>query len=132
MNEKAYKFSTRDSTEFTVEDGSGSDNGLSIFELTMTNNSDFPVEIAAPFCITISDGENAPFDRIALAYGELSSGATEIMKVIAFGGHARISIANSTESNVEVTGGVSYLGYGMWHITGDGTIVINIVAGNKE
>ena len=123
LNEKAYKYSTRDSTEFTVESGSGSDNGLSIFELTMTNNSDYTAEITAPFCITIPDGENAPFDRIALGSGELSSGATEIMKVIAFGGHARISM-NATESNVEVTGGVSYLGYGMWHITGDGTIVI--------
>ena len=121
MNEKAYKFSTRDSTEFTVEDGSGGSE-YSEFQV-MLQNVDYESKLGALRL------EAAIFDETSGCVGpqtiELYPGDDPIIvSVIAKNEKSIINAGLTVDSEViNVTGGIEVINNGFtFLVTGDGSI----------
>ena len=152
MNEKAYKFSTRDSTEFTVEDGGGTSD-LSIYNVLFTNERN---EIITILVNTVEIEEHPMIGE--LLYPEMtcvldvkSRGVVDLdpvdrqdvknVQILAYHGHAFAFMdGNSDEAiinNAVVTGSIEIKEvsngdgkdqetYKYFDITGDGTITFNL------
>lgn len=128
MNEKAYKFSTRDSTEFTVEEGSGNED-FQIFHVTLScTDPNTAAECLLPFVF-----EETPMGSYIVSQTVYFSETIEssyIASIAAYKGKCVVPLhsSNLTPFDVQVSGDIEIVN-GAAVISGDGEIIVGAAAG---